>query len=541
MKIVQSFWSCNKNNLLDFAAGWCAPEYNMIGWALSCLQLRKYYDDVVLYADDTTAKLLIDTLCLPYTEVNCGLNELNRYDSKLWALPKVYAYSKQTSPFLHVDGDVFIFKPFSDDLLNSALIAQNLEFSTVFYEKHMKKLEMLASYIPVEISEIRSEEKEIRSYNAGILGGNDLAFFKEYTEKAFACIKKNEDRYTEMDLGVFNVFFEQCLFYALVQKGNRDVGVEIPGIVGDTDYVDLGDFHEVPFNRKYLHLLGNFKRNKSICDQMAYRLRMDHPEFYYRIIALTKNNRLPLEKDYYHFLNIHTEDQLLKRYYDLNTEAASLLCDAPVSNGRLVSNDFPTMLGKEIGTTIKNRYTHLSLQSMNLIQKDLELFAEKLEDILLYKFNKYNNDDLYRRDIRQAKQGQLIFNDQCNGFKRRIVKAPCLEIVECSYNWHEAYQCCLSNEKITFPLNTKPDTIYVGVIPECTASSCSLVSIDEFDYLIIEILEIPRSVNQLFAEIKTYMEPEVIERSLPELENLLYSRIKIALKNKIIEGIDHDK
>ena len=396
----------------------------MMGWALSCLQLRKYYDDVVLYADDVTAKLLIDTLRLPYTEVICSLNELSQYDSRLWALPKIHAYSKQTTPFLHVDGDVFIFKPFAENLLKNDLIAQNLEFSIDFYEKHMKKLESLVSYVPVEISEIRRTEKEIRSHNAGILGGNDLDFFKEYTEKAFECIKKNKAAFSKIDLGVFNVFFEQCLFHALVKKGNKTVGVEIPGIVGDTDYVDLGDFHEVPFNRQYLHLLGNFKRNKSVCDQMAYRLRMDNPEYYYRVISLIKKNQLPLEKDYYHFLDLHTEDYLLKRYNDLSGKDVTLLCNPSVSANNHTNNDFHTILGKEISATIENRYSSLNTNVLNLIKQDVDLFSEKLENIHLRKFNKCAKEYLYKRDIQQAKQGQLIFEDKNNGFERRIVRAP---------------------------------------------------------------------------------------------------------------------
>lgn len=111
-----------------------------------------------------------------------------------------------------------------------------------------------------------------------------------------------------------------------------------------------------------------------------------------------------------------------------------------------------------------------------------------------------------------------------------------MEIVECGYNWYEVYYGCLSNDKLTLPLNTEAATIYIGIVPECTTSAYSLVSIDDFDYSILEILETPRSVNQLITEIKKYMEPEVIEYSLSELENLLFNRIKVALKNKIIEG-----
>ncbi len=112
-----------------------------MGWALSCLQWQKIYNKVTLYADDIAAKLLIDTLRLPNTTVICELGKLNSCHPSLWALPKIYAYSKQESPFLHVDGDVFIWHRFNETLLQGGLIAQNKQVSTDCYEGVMSSLE----------------------------------------------------------------------------------------------------------------------------------------------------------------------------------------------------------------------------------------------------------------------------------------------------------------------------------------------------------------------------------------------------------------
>ena len=73
-----------------------------MGWALSCLQLRKYYPEVVLYTDKVGAEMLIDTLKLPYTEVACEFDKFNDIHKDLWALPKIHAYASQHTPFLHV-------------------------------------------------------------------------------------------------------------------------------------------------------------------------------------------------------------------------------------------------------------------------------------------------------------------------------------------------------------------------------------------------------------------------------------------------------
>lgn len=45
MKIIQSFWTGNKNSLTD-SYGWLLPIFNYLSWIISCNQLRRYYDDV---------------------------------------------------------------------------------------------------------------------------------------------------------------------------------------------------------------------------------------------------------------------------------------------------------------------------------------------------------------------------------------------------------------------------------------------------------------------------------------------------------------
>ncbi|PBJ12292.1 DUF6734 family protein [Flavobacterium sp. ACN6] len=141
MRVIQSAWTCNKPSLLTTSLGWLSPEYNLMAWTLSCLQLKKYYPELILYSDSVSAKMLVDTLKLPYSEVICNLDSLNIYHPQLWALPKISAYSQQEKPFLHVDGDVFIWKKFNDSLVKGNLIAQNIEAATDYYEKIMISLE----------------------------------------------------------------------------------------------------------------------------------------------------------------------------------------------------------------------------------------------------------------------------------------------------------------------------------------------------------------------------------------------------------------
>lgn len=77
-----------------------------------------------------TSSLLTDTLQLPYSKVYLTHDQLKLIHTDLWALPKIYTYSLQKEPFLHIDGDVFLFHPFDSNLMESELIAQNVEVAT---------------------------------------------------------------------------------------------------------------------------------------------------------------------------------------------------------------------------------------------------------------------------------------------------------------------------------------------------------------------------------------------------------------------------
>ena len=68
MRIVQTFWT-DRQSLLENSFGWINPQFHLMSWALSCLSLRKNYDEVVLYTDSEGYRVFIELLKLPYTEV----------------------------------------------------------------------------------------------------------------------------------------------------------------------------------------------------------------------------------------------------------------------------------------------------------------------------------------------------------------------------------------------------------------------------------------------------------------------------------------
>lgn len=290
MKIVQTFWSGGRTMPELFAYGWNSPECHLIGWALSSCLLRRYYDELVLFTDKAGKALLIEKLGLPYTEVHEELDCLNHYHPDLWALSKIYTYSRQREPFLHVDADVFLWEPFSTELLSSDLIAQNLENGGAEYRTVFDSLSDSICYFPEALQ--AQNGRDIYTYNAGIFGGSDLEFFREYCQEAFHFVDQNLECLDDTYKASFNIFFEQFLFYCKVQQHRRQVSCLFPELFENILYHGFADFEEVPYARKYLHLVCEYKKKEKVTRLMELQLRQEFPETYLKLLRFFESRQL---------------------------------------------------------------------------------------------------------------------------------------------------------------------------------------------------------------------------------------------------------
>jgi hypothetical protein len=314
MKIIQSYWSkpakdaaFKKDSNGRFAGGWSSERLHYTSWSFSCLKLRQFYDKVELYTDSEGKKVLIDQLKLPYTKVHICLDHLDHLPSSLWAMPKIYTYSLQDEPFLHVDGDVYIWSKFPTHFNQAALVAQHYEVDYDFYRDALEFVFQSARKIPVAIKSHDYRSNGVQSVNAGVLGGNKIEFFKEFSELAFSFVKWNKALLRNESAAKLNFVLEQYLFYRLALNNN----IEITYLLNSTrqDYADLMRFHLVPHKQTYIHLVGSGKQNENACRMIELHLQAEFPEYWSNVNSLfEKKNRDILEptvkakrKDIAHF------------------------------------------------------------------------------------------------------------------------------------------------------------------------------------------------------------------------------------------------
>lgn len=265
---------------------------NYCSWALSCLELRQHYDKVELVTDRLGKIILIDKLGLPYTSVSVELNKIDRYDDKLWALGKLHTYGMQQEPFLHVDSDIFIFRPFGKDIAMAPLAAQNREMSEPTYNATFTDIEKYFLYVPSYLKEAAQQEY-LPACNLGIIGGRDIPFLQQYVAESFRFLHENLDIINYLsnviDLSGLNIMLEQAVFYHLA----RQHGKEITYLFPDNNIPPgLGLFYKAGINKGFVHTVGAYKRDLVVYTMLQDQLRTKYPEYYHRILQLTSTSEL---------------------------------------------------------------------------------------------------------------------------------------------------------------------------------------------------------------------------------------------------------
>lgn len=293
--IVQSFWSKpfleNSNHPnARFKGGWLDEKYFYYSIALSCLKFKEHYSEITLYTDQYGKKILGDILDLPYTEILTTLDTLNNYDANLWALPKLHTYSLQEKPFIHVDTDVFIWEKFPENKIQSPIFCQNIEDNYPVYQETLDAILTLFEYVPTEIINSLYKNKRILAFNAGVIGGTDLNFYKELYERAQEMIQSNTHLFPKIDVGMFNMVFEQLLGYAIADRKHIEINPLLDNV--EPNFSKLTNFHLAGFKTNYLHAIGYAKRSPHACEQIEALLQYEYPEEYQKITERGLKNGL---------------------------------------------------------------------------------------------------------------------------------------------------------------------------------------------------------------------------------------------------------
>jgi hypothetical protein len=286
MRAVWSFWSLP--HAAHRRAHWVSDHHHLFSWILSVNTARRHFRDLVLYTDDDGARLLADRLQLPFTHVSTALNCLHNQDPDWWMLGKLYAYGVQPEPFVHMDSDVYLWKPLPLRVASAPVFAQSPEDAgngMPWYDAATCEAAIRShgeGSVPPEWIWYRTSGCPQEAACCGILGGNNVEFFQRYAATVIALLENPRNRAAFAELGdkkLYNPLFEQYLLCACA----RYHGVRIEYLF--ESFVQAISPGEAA-SAGYTHLISSAKSNADVARRLELRIKKDFPESYERTYCL---------------------------------------------------------------------------------------------------------------------------------------------------------------------------------------------------------------------------------------------------------------
>jgi len=537
MRILQTFWTSpsntNTENLVSMKAGWLSCEYHWMSWALSCLQAKAIFGEVNLVTDLKGKGILIDRLQLPYSTVSTELEGiLDHYHPSLWALAKIYTYSIQTEPFLHLDGDIFIWQKPDEEFLSSRLAAQNLDKNLEFYLSTLNEINEQFTYIPSPLLKANYEHKDLYGSNAGLLGGSDFNFFKTYCEQAFKFIDENKAGLTKVNTGSLNFIFEQYLFCQLAAAAK--IPISYYGEMVDNplfkDYIKFEDYPHV----QMVHPVGGFKKYPHVCDHVAKKLRSDYPEYYYRVINMVRSGGANMRSAIY-FSPLLKLDQLpslaaekpgvvkkAEPYFDRTNAAIDYLNKKHPLNKlsalkpSISQNEFI----KQAKLLLPNNTESDCLLEIFKLESTTNSFLKKLYA------NQAAVTKLYKEGVKSYKQIQKIFSLPENELlKIKINRPEHYKLFKTKWHWKLDYKEQV-NALIERNFNEEKSAQPVLLLPDELQGNIKEYYLDELDMIIFDTIKDPFTIGDILPEMKQYFSSEEIEENYLSFKQLIINTVR---------------
>ena len=181
----------------------------------------------------------------------------------------------QTKPFLHIDNDVFLFKPLPKRILKARAFAQSNELP---HGPHYQ-LESIQKHLTWLPPCWQDDPQSLKPCCVGLVGGNDIDFMQEYTKQAFqfALAPENEMQWRKINRYYGQTVCEQYPYTAVAKQ----LGVHIE-LLFDFDIMDQSLRDTASSHFGYCHLWGT-KRDPEVCKDIELYMLKHYPDQYRRV------------------------------------------------------------------------------------------------------------------------------------------------------------------------------------------------------------------------------------------------------------------
>lgn len=219
-------------------------------------------------------------------KINNSINDFDYLDSYLfWAYPKIYTLTLQNEPFIHIDGDVFVFRRLKDSFFQGDFGFQNLE--ETYFDRTYKKI--ITFYDQnAKIKPNKWNQNLNSSINCGLMYFNktkDAIDFHSEIKKYFIDLDKDLLSKIHKELKeiikttyiTYPLVFEQYYLNCFVQ--NRKVNYLL-----DLDQIKKEEQGQMTI-QGYVHLIED-KNNPYYLNNIEIRFSLEFPKEYKKFISL---------------------------------------------------------------------------------------------------------------------------------------------------------------------------------------------------------------------------------------------------------------
>jgi hypothetical protein len=291
MHAIWSWWT--KPYLSDRSGIWINTSQHLASWILSYETTRQHYADTALYTDDLGASILVDGLGLSFTTVSTALNSLEGFDTSWWSVGKFLAFREQSDPFVHLDYDVYLWKPLPDRLASAQVFAEHpdpIEDAQPDYQPALIESALAlwsGTWLPPEWEWYRRCRQPQVALCCGIVGGSNVEFLRHYASVAIHTLShpRNQLAFANLtDKHRHMVLMEQWLLSACVEYHRVHRESPFSGIAPRflLQSVTEALSPERTSELGYTHLISTAKQDQRLARRLEERVQRDYPVQYAR-------------------------------------------------------------------------------------------------------------------------------------------------------------------------------------------------------------------------------------------------------------------
>lgn len=280
MKIVQSFILHEKNIPYSFDDD-NKVILNYYSFLLSFIVLRQKYDEVIAIVNKQSYDLFMKYI--PYDKF-IFVDDYNIDYKKYWSLIKVNALKEIEAPFIHIDGDVIVFRDlfseyFYDDSYD--IIVQNIEHKDI--DTHYVKYDNLFGKIFMFKGIFKESIEHINPLNCGVLGIKSNEVKNKFIEKVNLIYETVNNSFLSAHLdNRFPIYLEQHTLGVIVSELKlKPYAILNP--TNEKSLIDIGN--EIG----YTHLWLDRKYDLDVISKIKHKILVDYNEYYKHIVEFEKN------------------------------------------------------------------------------------------------------------------------------------------------------------------------------------------------------------------------------------------------------------